>query len=354
MQLLDRLKDQYSKELPFVVFRKPDITLCKALLQNNKSLETTKDFQESGFVMAPFNEGLPTLIIRPDEVLEDNFHPMGDPVPFGHSTDAAGQETREEYITKVQKALEVIESEQLQKVVLSRKITVKLKPDPFYTFETLLRQFPEAFCYFLYHPKIGIWMGASPETLLIYSKDRISTVSLAGTQKVGVSKDTLWTLKEIREQEYVTRFIEKAIEGFTDPPIISNPETVQAGNLLHLKTLVEASNPRVGLEEFIEALHPTPAVCGIPADKAQAYLVANEGYARDFYTGFLGELNWGPNKESHLFVNLRCMNFKDDEVHVYVGGGLVKGSDPEQEWQETVHKSASMLHLLRNSTVGLG
>lgn len=354
MELINRLKKQYSENLPFVIYRKRNSALLRALLQKDNTLETTPEFEKSGFVMAPFSEGLPVVLIRPDEILEGEIESAGDPVSFGGFSADLSQQGKSEYVEKVQSALQAIESKQLQKVVLSRKISNNLKPNPFLTYQILLRQFPEAFCYLLYHPSIGIWMGASPETLLRYSNEQITTVSLAGTRKGGSLKDTTWGPKEYREQQYVTEFIEKAIDGLADPPELTGPETVKAGNLLHLKTLLKASNPRVGLAQFIKALHPTPAVCGIPAEKAKAYLLANEGYPRAYYTGFLGELNWGEKSESHLFVNLRCMKLGDDQVDIYVGGGLVKGSDPELEWLETVHKSQSMLHLLRNSTVGLG
>ena len=354
MQLLDRLNEQYTENLPFVVYRKPDSFLCRALLQKDQVLETANNFEEEGFVMAPFSEDLPAILIRPDEVLEEIIDTVVKPVPFGQLRDDSRQEGKEQYEAKVKKALDVIANGQLQKVVLSRKITKNLKPNPFHTLQLLLSQFPEAFCYLLYHPKVGIWMGASPETLLKYSQDRISTVSLAGTQKAEINKNTVWSSKEQREQDYVTQYILQALESLVDSPQVSDPVTVKAGNLLHLKTVIEASDPRAGLKEFVKGIHPTPAVCGIPTEKAKAFLQSHEGYRRTYYTGFLGELNWGGENESHLFVNLRCMNFLNDQVHVYVGGGLVEGSDPELEWQETVYKSESMLHLLRNSAAGLG
>ncbi|MCE2611978.1 isochorismate synthase [Flavobacteriaceae bacterium D16] len=354
MELLKRLKKQYNKHLPFVVYRKPDTSLCQAILQTDQSLETVHDFKETGFVMAPFSTGLPIILIRPDIVLEEDQQTSGQQLPFEIAEDDPEQEGKAAYISKVNEALEAIRQKKLQKVVLSRKITYKLQPDPFYTFQVLLNQFPEAFCYLFYHPETGIWMGASPETLLKYSTQEIQTVSLAGTQKANTNLDAVWRPKELREQEYVTQYIEKAVEGLADPTEKTQPKTVKAGNLLHLKTVIRASNPRVGLSRFIQVLHPTPAVCGIPANEAKAYLLANEGYPRSYYSGYLGELNKKGTDESELYVNLRCMNIHKDHVHVYVGGGLVEGSEPEQEWQETVHKSQSMLHLLRNSMEGLG
>src|SRR5690606_19295161 len=56
------------------------------------------------------------------------------------------------------------------------------------------------------------------------------------------------------------------------------------------------------LDKIIEKLHPTPAVCGLPKDLSKEYILANEGYDRKFYSGFLGELNVDENKTSELYV----------------------------------------------------
>ena len=113
-----------------------------------------------------------------------------------------------------------------------------------------------------------------------------------------------------------------------------------------------------GLQKLIYTLHPTPAVCGLPKIEAMQFILDNESFNREFYTGFLGELNkevkvqprtgklnienraFTYNKRaSHLFVNLRCMQIKDNELKIYVGGGITKDSVSNKEWEETLTKS---------------
>ena len=82
---------------------------------------------------------------------------------------------------------------------------------------------------------------------------------------------------------------------------------------------------------------------------SKAFILEHEKYNRQYYTGFLGELNI-ENKEERtttLFVNLRCMKVIGDTAHIYVGGGVTKDSDPEKEWEETVAKTNTMLQVLR-------
>ena len=77
------------------------------------------------------------------------------------------------------------------------------------------------------------------------------------------------------------------------------------------------------------------------------FIVKNEGYDREFYTGFLGELN--VDGQTNLFVNLRCMKVENNLVHIFVGGGITIDSNVEDEWQETVEKSKVVKKALATS-----
>ena len=103
------------------------------------------------------------------------------------------------------------------------------------------------------------------------------------------------------------------------------------------------------MKEIVQLLHPTPAVCGLPKEIAKEFIIENEPYDRGFYTGFLGELNCSfTNKKasSDLFVNLRCMEIKNSQAHLYMGCGITKDSIPEKEWEESVNKSMTMKMVL--------
>ena len=97
-------------------------------------------------------------------------------------------------------------------------------------------------------------------------------------------------------------------------------------------------------------MHPTPAVCGLPRNNAKDFVLKNENYHRSFYTGFLGEINMEDknlnSKNSSLFVNLRCMEIRNEKASIYVGGGITKDSVAKKEWEETVSKSKTMKKVL--------
>jgi len=115
---------------------------------------------------------------------------------------------------------------------------------------------------------------------------------------------------------------------------------------MHLQTeitgTIEKTTAKTG--DFIKALHPTPAVCGLPKEAAEQFILENENYHREFYTGFLGELNVKEN--THLFVNLRCMKLQNQKATLYAGGGITTDSVAEKEWEETVYKSHNMKEIL--------
>ena len=153
--------------------------------------------------------------------------------------------------------------------MLSRKENVKLEaPNALSLFKKMLSKYPTAFVYLWYHPKVGMWLGATPETLLQIKRNRLKTMALAGTQKFEETTEVEWGQKEIEEQEFVTNSI---VENIGDLDLDKNdilksgPYTVQAGKLLHLRTDISVKiDDKVKLERLIQAIHPTPAICGLP------------------------------------------------------------------------------------------
>ena len=213
-------------------------------------------------------------------------------------------------------------------------------------YKKLVQTYANAFVYVWFHPKVGLWFGATPETLLHFSEHSFKTMSLAGTQVYNEKEEVVWRSKELEEQQLVTDFIENQLKSIAFNLKVDKTKTVKAGNLLHLRTRVEGDlNKTATLKELIRSLHPTPAVCGLPRESAKRFINQNENYKRTFYTGFLGELNF-ENQKSSLFVNLRCMSIEDKIASIYVGGGITKDSNAKREWEETIAKSKTMKKVL--------
>jgi isochorismate synthase len=248
------------------------------------------------------------------------------------------------YVKLVEKAVGVLKETGMKKVVLSRKQRFPKKASDLEILSNLLDQYTGANCYFFYHPKVGKWMGATPEILVRITDGKLQTMSLAGTAMYKENEVHDWGYKEIEEQELVTDFIINSLDknGAFDIQK-SKVKTVQAGSLIHLGTDIAASVSMGYKSNFIDALHPTPAVCGMPRNLALEFILQNENYDRSFYTGYLGMVD---QYTASYFVNLRCMQLYDQEVDLYVGGGITALSDPKAEYEETVNKLLTMKKVL--------
>ncbi|MBU2951711.1 chorismate-binding protein [Tamlana agarivorans] len=357
----ERIKTQYKNNLPFVAFRKPNALALTGLLQNNDDLFFSEDYTEKGFVFAPFDNSEKSILM-PSESSESISAIFETSAAFEASTVTSTTtiEDKAFHINLVNKGVEAIENKAFKKVVLSRKESIQIpEADPLKILKNLLNSYQSAYVYCWYHPKVGLWLGATPETLIKIEGKRFSIMALAGTQNYKGDLEVTWQEKELQEQQYVTDFILKHLKSLAESFKASEVETVKTGNLLHLKTMISAQlKDDVSMKSVVNALHPTPAVCGLPKESAKAFIIENENYNREYYTGFLGELNvektiaprsgrrnienraYALTKNStQLYVNLRCMQLKNEQAILYVGGGITQSSNAEKEWLETVSKS---------------
>lgn len=267
--------------------------------------------------------------------------PIGAPLP--------SQTNESDYKQLVCKAVEAIQSDEFLKVVLSRAEHQELDQsyDLLLLFNKLAEKLPAAFVSLVYLPGQCAWLVGTPEKLLTYDNKTVETVALAGTQWLGDNVELRqigWPDKIIEEQALVCDYIRDAFSASHIETLSwRGPRSVQAANLVHLRSDFTATIPENSpelLQELLARLHPTSAVCGMPKPKAAAFLAEHEGYDRDYYTGFLGPVDF--NGRTDLFVNLRTSQIIGSTVILYVGGGIVSDSQPDVEWQETIEKTKTV------------
>ncbi|MEW5675685.1 isochorismate synthase [Flavobacterium enshiense] len=347
-----KVKTHQEQNLPFVLYCKPNSHEIIGLFQKNDHLYFVEDFKEKGFVFAPFDGD--NFVLLPEKFLEV----LTQTIAVSNTNDEKtvfyelDENAKEKFESLVENAVEKINAGYFKKVVLSREEKIDLEDfEVEKMFSRLVVNYPLAFKYCFCHPKVGMWMGATPEQLMKVKDFEIHTVALAGT-KVNKGKEAVnWKQKEKDEQQLVTDFILENLKKHVSEEVVSSPYTATAGNLLHIKTDISAKlNDSSSLKDVLKILHPTPAVCGYPKLIAKDFILENEGYDREYYAGFLGEFNrnfaTGRSDSSDLFVNLRCMKIKDKTAHLYIGCGITKDSDPEKEFLETVNKSLTMKKIL--------
>jgi isochorismate synthase len=356
------------------------VQVCVSLQHDVTAAQPNLEESPFGFIFNPFKESesdkrifikadvyydseRDTLILQ-DDISEDDAQQFLSAFQNISTTGVTWHKSANEQVSyqsesgfksAVHKAVAAIGAEEMEKVVLSRNYKEHL-PDnfsPVAAFKAMQEAYPNAFVSLVSVPGVGTWMGASPEIMVSISQEQIfKTVALAGTQPaIENVADAIWRQKEIEEQGMVERYIlncfkKLRLRDYTEV----GPRTVVAGNLMHLRTdfkvdMKEVDFPNLGTDMLL-LLHPTSAVCGLPKEPALQFILANEGYNRSYYSGYLGPVNSPAG--THLFVNLRCMQVNEDEIILYAGAGITSESNPDKEWLETQHKMQTMRNILLN------
>jgi isochorismate synthase len=315
--------------LAFVMYRLPD---DKVVRHMTGTVSSGLKKGEPAFAFAPFDAHQEPYYIMESSISSDQQNPR-------FLSDTKQKSTsKEQYTDLVKKITKAVRAGDFKKIVAARVWTMSKPPlfDPVAMFEKLSKNYPAAFVSLTYIPDVGLWIGASPEILVSETPTMLTTYSLAGTKVID--DNTAWSGKEKKEQQIVTDFIQKKLRKTVSEKInIRGPVTHEAGRLKHLLSVFTIMHDGTGIwKQVVKALHPTPAVAGMPRRKALKYIAAEESFDRSFYAGYLGPVN--QHGRTDLFVNLRCMEVRERQLLFYAGCGITADSDPDGEWQESERK----------------
>ncbi len=256
---------------------------------------------------------------------------------------------------RVGAALDAINRAELEKVVLTRSVKFQL-PKTFNLGRMLgwlEARYPS--CIHFAVPLAGkMLVGVTPERLISVHNGTAVTDAIAGTRphRSGHSQpdkrhNPLFNdLKMRREQRLVVDGILNALNPVSQDLITARqPLILSLPNVQHLWSPIQARiHSGVTLLDVAERLHPTPAVSGMPRDRALPWLRNHGEQWRGWYTGVLG---WAtPQGEGELAVALRCALLDANEATLYAGAGILRESDPQQEYLETEWKLQSMREAL--------
>ena len=308
----------------------------------------------------PFDDDSPAHLVVPEK------HTWGDALQpqASQGKKTAGtvveEVSRAEYQNSVSEALEIIDSTSLSKVVLARPARMQLaQPIPV---PRVLRQLRNrqlhGFVFGCATPGGGNLVGGSPELLVRREGNTVTAHPLAGSRPRGADaasdEQRFRTLfnsdKDRREHAMVVDDIVTALTPFctqldapNEPSIVTTPQMIHLGTKI-VGTLKEpyASSLTLGT-----ALHPTPAICGTPTRTAREAIRDLESFDRKFYSGMVGWCDSQGNGE--WAVTIRCAELYSDHARLYAGAGIVAGSTPQSEWDETSAKLETMITALSDS-----
>lgn len=276
------------------------------------------------------------------------------PQHFNEDIPSIVDETNRPHWEQWQSTIGKFKNSSLDKVVLAVEKKFHYSHDlPLFTIiKKALQSHSSSFLAALLLSPIKAFITLSPERLYWRQDQECLFEAIAGTIIRGKDpnddlmqqKKLLSSPKDRKEQEWVTHFIEQKLRDLQLRPVKEKAQLLSLSHLHHLQTHIKAQlGPHMTDEDLLTNLHPTPAVAGYPQEEALQFLLQNEPFTRGPYAGLIGFQN---AKESEWIVGLRSMFIEGAKAFLYAGAGIVKESDPKQEWEEIHNKWKTALSLL--------
>jgi len=240
----------------------------------------------------------------------------------------------------------------LQKVVLAQSLSVDLAEtvDVVDTLDRLSDTYPGCFRFLVEPAAGGTFFGATPERLVSLEGRTVKTEALAGSTGRGdTPAEDEWLATELRESEkdvYEHELVADAVRDQLAPlaaSIRTGTRTVRRlATVQHLRTPMQATlNRDEHILSLVEALHPTPAVGGLPPDEALRTIRETEAFDRGWYAAPVG---WFDAAGDGAFaVAIRSALARGDAAALFAGAGIVADSDPDSEWDELQLKYRPMM-----------
>tara|TARA_B100002052_G_scaffold65242_1_gene58473 strand:- start:6279 stop:7547 length:1269 start_codon:yes stop_codon:yes gene_type:complete len=296
------------------------IFIPKILIIDNKTIKRIVTFESEG-------------TINDANILNTfNYKQKSLNIKFVDETDA------NHYISSITKSIKLIKDKKLSKIVLSRKksYSINSKDDAlsnfiFNTGEDNTTKFVFDF------QESGTIFGSSPEKLFSISNNHFKTEAIAGSFKSTSNLNLIDKNKEIDEHNFVIDYLKSKLSNFSKKIKIYDNEILALRNISHIKTKIESTlEQEHNVFDILFQLHPTPAVAGTPKDVSIDKISNLENHDRGWYSGTIG---WISNElNTHFIVNIRSGIIKKNQLNIYAGCGITKGSDPNQEYDESEMK----------------
>ncbi len=270
------------------------------------------------------------------------------------NSDGLSPKDKKKWKQIINQALEKIQEGEINKIVLSRKVDIVLSGEMNLTesLDKLRKDYPKC-CVFAFHKGGSTFFGATPELLAKVQNQKIEIDAIAGSIKRSESNDEdsklesdlLKSEKNLNEHNYVLNHLKDVLKNISKNISFDNqPSIRKLKNIQHLSTKISAElKEDISLMNVLKELHPTPAVCGYPKEQALNLIKKIENQKRGLYSGIIGWFNH--NNEGEFAVSIRSAVTKGNKLSAYAGGGIVEGSEPDSEFEETEMKFKPILSL---------
>ncbi len=304
----------------------------------------------------PSSGDYPTGITNQTSTPASNANGLASQTSLGH----------DEYVRAVSTAKDAIAAGEAIQVVLARRQSFDLPTDPgtgkpldgIGLYRSLRRVNPSPYLFFVRTPSFEV-VGASPELLVQVDKDKLTTHPIAGTRPRGATpaEDAILAEQLQRDPKERAEHVMLVDLGRNDLGRVARPGTVTVSkymdverysHVLHLVSHVEAKlRPDLDALDALRAVFPAGTLSGAPKVRAMQLIAAAEGERRGLYGGAVGYLGYDGNMDTA--ITIRSAVLREGRAHVHTGAGIVAGSVPEKEFEETEHKAAALRRAIEDA-----
>ena len=293
-----------------------------------------------------------------NDLLDRIEETLDQPMPPSRPSDApvekinfASNTTKARYLEMVEKAKSYIHAGDTFQVVPSQRFSAPFERSPFAFYRALRRLNPSPFMFYVNFGDFQV-SGSSPEILVRVRKGVVTVRPIAGTLPRGATPE----LDEANAQKLISDPKERAEHlmlldlGRNDVGRVAARGTVEVtesftierySHVMHIVSNVQGVL-KDG-EDMVSALaagFPAGTTSGAPKIRAMEIITELEPHARGVYAGGVGYFGAGGDMDT--CIALRTAVFKGGRIHVQAGGGVVFDSNPESEFQETIHKASAL------------
>ncbi len=274
------------------------------------------------------------------------------------NTEIESNFTKEEYLNIVERVKKYIYAGDVIQVVTSRRMQRKTKADPFAIYRALRTGNPSPYMYYLHLDDFQI-IGASPEMLIRVEDNVITSHPIAGTKPRGatVEEDAQLEYELVNSEKERAEHIMLVDLGRNDVGRVSEIGSVKVKRLMgvdrysHVMHLVSEVTGKLqdGLTAFdaMRACFPAGTLSGAPKIRAMEIIGEMEGEHRGPYAGAVGYFGFSGNADTA--ITIRTLVLKDGVAYAQAGGGIVSDSNPEEEYQETIHKARAVFKAIEKA-----
>lgn len=260
--------------------------------------------------------------------------------------------------SRIDEALSLIRSEVLEKIVLSRKTTLRFAEslNPVSLTERLYNTTHDCFVFCFDFGAGSAFVGATPERLFLRQNQQLNSEVIAGTRMRSENStederlaiELLTSDKDQREHDIVRKSIRQKLHKFVDHLVVDNQASIlRLARKQHLLSNVRGTlKPGVDDGMLLKRLHPTPAVGGYPTENALPEIARIEPFNRGWYAAPVG---WIGSDSAQFAVAIRSGLVEGDSLSLFSGAGIVRGSDPDEEWLEVENKIQDFISVLGSS-----